>query len=478
MAKFSCQPGSSHGESRIIRRTYPEDHYTALMPLAYDLWSEAAAVAGFSPVTITGGLDIGPADNKDLQAVREAASRHGVPHEVLSAAEMEERFPFLRVKASPEQREEDGRRLGGQQETSGRVPVERAECMGLYSPDAGVVNASKAVAMFLQLAAKHGAAMRDRSPVSGIEAVEGDGSEAEGRSEGAGSEGEKGGPHLRHATSEGADGGVAGMQAWRQRARLVVRLEGGEVVKCSGCVVAAGAWTGHLVKASTGVELPLQAVQTTVAEWPLKGVAERKREGEEEEEEEGEKEQQQRAAACLRDRLPVFISYDEHYIYGMPGIEYPGLVKICLHSGEPCDPARRSLAPQGAPTRGVIGPWVRQRFGGLLGDQPVMMESCLYTMTPDQDFIIDRVPLRKRAGVAPSAGSQASSASPPACVPGIVVAAGFSGHGFKFGPLIGKIAADMATEGCSSVPYLNFFSVGRFAVNARGNLKECGPQVR
>ena len=49
-------------------------------------------------------------------------------------------------------------------------------------------------------------------------------------------------------------------------------------------------------------------------------------------------------------------------------------------------------------------------------------------MTPDSDFIIDRVPNLDNA----------------------LVAAGFSGHGFKFGILIGQIMADLATRGTTS----------------------------
>jgi sarcosine oxidase len=52
-------------------------------------------------------------------------------------------------------------------------------------------------------------------------------------------------------------------------------------------------------------------------------------------------------------------------------------------------------------------------------------KTCLYTVTPDGDFLIDRVP-----------GS-----------PQIIVASPCSGHGFKFAPVIGEILADLAMEG-------------------------------
>jgi sarcosine oxidase len=54
-------------------------------------------------------------------------------------------------------------------------------------------------------------------------------------------------------------------------------------------------------------------------------------------------------------------------------------------------------------------------------------ERCLYTTTPTTDFVLDRV-------------------GP------VVVAAGFSGHGFKFAPRIGQLLADMADGSVASAP--------------------------
>ena len=57
----------------------------------------------------------------------------------------------------------------------------------------------------------------------------------------------------------------------------------------------------------------------------------------------------------------------------------------------------------------------------------VYSKTCTYSMTPDTDFVIDYLPDRDNA----------------------IVAAGFSGHGFKFGILIGQILADLAMHGCT-----------------------------
>jgi glycine/D-amino acid oxidase-like deaminating enzyme len=58
----------------------------------------------------------------------------------------------------------------------------------------------------------------------------------------------------------------------------------------------------------------------------------------------------------------------------------------------------------------------------------VSIDTCLYTMSPDEDFIIDFHPTNAN----------------------IVIAAGFSGHGFKFGGMVGRILADLAVYGRTS----------------------------
>ena len=70
---FLHRLGSSHGESRIIRPTYAERHYTALMPAAYALWERAQREAGARVYTQTGGLDFGPWEGEGMRSVRAAA---------------------------------------------------------------------------------------------------------------------------------------------------------------------------------------------------------------------------------------------------------------------------------------------------------------------------------------------------------------------------------------------------------------------
>jgi sarcosine oxidase len=68
-------------------------------------------------------------------------------------------------------------------------------------------------------------------------------------------------------------------------------------------------------------------------------------------------------------------------------------------------------------------------------------KTCLYSYTPDEDFIIDKLPKFED---------------------NVVIACGFSGHGFKFASVVGEILAELATEGKTKLP-INFLSAKRFA---------------
>ena len=63
----------------------------------------------------------------------------------------------------------------------------------------------------------------------------------------------------------------------------------------------------------------------------------------------------------------------------------------------------------------------------------------MYTMTPDSHFVVGHHP----------------------AMADTVFASGFSGHGFKFAPVIGEILADLSLEGGSAHP-IDFLSAGRF----------------
>ncbi|RMF74894.1 MAG: FAD-dependent oxidoreductase, partial [Planctomycetota bacterium] len=82
---------------------------------------------------------------------------------------------------------------------------------------------------------------------------------------------------------------------------------------------------------------------------------------------------------------------------------------------------------------------LERRIQGV-GGNPVESRVCMYTMTPDEHFIVDRHPGCER----------------------VVFACGFSGHGFKFAPLIGDVLADFVIGGRTSAP-IDFLRAARFA---------------
>jgi glycine/D-amino acid oxidase-like deaminating enzyme len=94
---FLHRRGSSHGESRIIRRTYPQAHLTEGMTHAYALWESAQREYGGSVFTRTGGLDFGLKDNAALRSLVASGEQHAVTHALLTPEEVEQRFPAFRI---------------------------------------------------------------------------------------------------------------------------------------------------------------------------------------------------------------------------------------------------------------------------------------------------------------------------------------------------------------------------------------------
>ncbi|GIW03937.1 MAG: N-methyltryptophan oxidase [Thermomicrobiales bacterium] len=138
------------------------------------------------------------------------------------------------------------------------------------------------------------------------------------------------------------------------------------------------------------------------------------------------------------ERFPVFITDSPHgEIYGFPIFQQPGL-KIANHAGgEPCDPDTVDRTAREGENTDVVG-LARWFFPGVT-NRVVSSAVCLYARTPDSHFILDRHPRR----------------------PQVIIAAGFSGHGFKFAPAIGEHLADLALDAATQ-PY-PLFALTRFA---------------
>lgn len=88
--------GSSHGRSRVTRTAYFEHPaYVPLLLRAWDLWRELGSATGEPLLTPTGGLMIGHRDSALVQGSLRSAREHGLPHQLLDAAELRARYPQL-----------------------------------------------------------------------------------------------------------------------------------------------------------------------------------------------------------------------------------------------------------------------------------------------------------------------------------------------------------------------------------------------
>ena len=90
--------GSSHGINRIIRLAYYEDpSYVPLLKRAYELWREIESACGEHLLHITGSIDASEPDGVVFTGALESCKLHDLSHEVLTSAELTERFPGYRL---------------------------------------------------------------------------------------------------------------------------------------------------------------------------------------------------------------------------------------------------------------------------------------------------------------------------------------------------------------------------------------------
>jgi sarcosine oxidase len=246
---------------------------------------------------------------------------------------------------------------------------------GIYQRDSGILDANRCVAALTAEARRHGADLHENEPARQLRAA---GSGVEVRTD---------------AASYAAD-------------RLVV---------------TAGAWARPLLR-QLGLDLPLTVTREQVAFFAPRNAGG------------GTADPDQFAPG----RFPIFIHHAAAApaAYGFPIFGLPG-VKLAYHQGGPViEPESEERAADAAITAALhnyLLRWIPDAAGELLFSQ-----TCRYTNTPDEHFIIDRHPEH----------------------PQIVIGSPCSGHGFKFGVLIGAILADLAERGATEQP-IGMFGLGR-----------------
>jgi len=173
---------------------------------------------------------------------------------------------------------------------------------------------------------------------------------------------------------------------------------GGKAYRCRKLAIAAGPWSngalGHL-----GLALPLEVTQEQVTYFSSPHLAE-----------------------FEPGRFPVWIWMDDPCYYGFP-VFGERATKIAQDAGgKPVTADRRSFEPDPENSAGVVR-WAERYLPRALG--PVLYtKTCLYTLTPDRDFVIDRVPGH----------------------PDVCIAIG-AGHAFKFASVIGRILSELSLDG-------------------------------
>jgi sarcosine oxidase len=222
--------------------------------------------------------------------------------------------------------------------------------------------------------------------------------------------------HLSLAISRGAEARFGtSVRRWRSEAAgVVVELDGGEELRCARLILTLGPWF-EATLAELGVAL---RVQRNVQVWfepagPRFGGAD--------------------FPTFLLDRrgLPAML-------YGFPDVGDG--VKAAFHGLGPVAAAdeldrRIDAARDVLPVAAALEGWAPGAAATLRH-----AHACMYALTPDGDFVVDRHPHDPR----------------------VVLCGGFSGHGFKFASAIGEIAADLAFDGASRHE-IGFLSLRRFA---------------
>lgn len=315
--------GSSHGESRIIRYTYPDEFHTRMMGKAYPLWAELESEWGEELFVRCGGLLFGRPDSSMVEETVATLEKTGLSCDILTREAATERFPAVKLQ-------------------EGEV--------ALFQVESGFLRASDCVRANVQVARGAGAEVRENSTV---------------------------------------------LEVRQEGETALVTTNAGEE-EFDRVVVTAGPWMEKLL-GELGVQLLVEQRQVVYLE------------------------PERNTPHFEPERLPVWIDAEE-LTYGFPSDGSIAGIKLASHVlGRRFDPdeADRPIIPEDL---AKVTEYGRRRFPDL-GSTVAYAAACLYTMTPDENFIVDTVP----------------------GMPKVTLVSGCSGHGFKFTVLLGKLAADLAT---------------------------------
>ena len=193
---------------------------------------------------------------------------------------------------------------------------------------------------------------------------------------------------------------------------LLVEADG-RTIRCRSVILSAGAWLNELLE-PLGASLPLTVSQEQISYLAADDLD-----------------------RFRPDRFPVWIWHGARTYYGFPAFGERAVKAAEDQGGAEVTARTRSFDPDPDATE-RLHRFVSDLIPGL--GAPVLTKTCLYTMTPDRDFVISALPQH----------------------PGIVAAVA-DGHGFKFASLLGRMLAEIAL-GRTPSPDLERFRADRPAL--------------
>ncbi len=347
--------GSTHGETRLTRCAIGEGGaYVPFVLRSHEIWRELEQETGVELMVQCGVLILAsgsgspPVHGKDdfFRRTIAVAERFAIPHDVLHADSVMQRFPQFRLHGDE---------------------------IGYFEPGGGYVRPEACIEAQLALAKRRGAIVRTGTQVASIE---------------------------------------------RDGSGVCVTTQGGGRFFAAEAVLAAGAWSSGLLG---GTLAPHLTVTRQALHW-FEPVA---------------------AAEFAPDRFPAFIwlhgDGPEDSFYGFPtppgtqGVKV-GTEQYSLATPDP-DALRREASA--AEAQATFQDQVDGRLPGL-SPRPLRSATCLYTSTPDGDFLIARAPENDR----------------------VLLVSACSGHGFKHSAGLGEAVAKSLVAG-GTAPSLAAFDAGR-----------------
>jgi sarcosine oxidase len=208
---------------------------------------------------------------------------------------------------------------------------------------------------------------------------------------------------------------------------ISVRIEDGRSLTTGAVVIAADAWTNDLLR-PLGAEIPLSVTREQVT-WFAPADA----------------------AAFQPERFPIWIWLDQPSFYGFPTYRSDGPKIGEDVGGRPTTADGRTFLTD-PDCLARVERFMATRMSGAVGPA-IRTKTCLYTLTPDRDFVLDRVPGH----------------------PGVIVALG-AAHAYKFAALFGTLLADLALDPSRGAPSRELapFAMDRRALRLPTNLAAAG----